>query len=91
MTFDEDASIGPEPILFSRNFGGLSNPGGTQDPHVSSQLDAGFTNCCLGSSQSKPASLHLRASCKAIMAGHFSTLSSMQEIASATSAAGHSR
>ena len=35
MTFDEDASIGPEPILFTRNFGGLPNPGGTQDPHVS--------------------------------------------------------
>lgn len=35
MTFDEDASIGPEPILFSRNFGGMANPGGTQDPHVS--------------------------------------------------------
>ena len=36
MTFDEDASIGPEPILFTRNFGGLPNPGGTQDPHVGS-------------------------------------------------------
>ena len=34
MTFDEDASIGPEPILFRRNFMGMPNPGGTQDPHV---------------------------------------------------------
>ena len=40
MTFDEDASIGPEPILFTRNFGGMSNPGGTQDPHVRSPCPA---------------------------------------------------
>ena len=34
MTFDEDAGIGPEPILFNRNFGGMPNPGGATDPHV---------------------------------------------------------